>query len=90
MIILYTLAYIIVIALAVNTMFAIPLYTRYIARFGKPFSCIFCMAFWVCVLIGAITFITPLPLIYWMVVTLATPYLASLLKKIIDNLPTHF
>lgn len=89
MMILYTLAYIIVIALAVNTMFAIPLYKTYTPNI-KPFNCIFCMAFWVCVIIGAITFITPLPLIYWLGVTLATPYLSALLKKIMDNLPTHF
>ena len=88
MMILYTLAYIIVIAMGMNTMFSIPLYKTYTPNI-KPFNCIFCMAFWICVLIGAFS-LQPLPLIYWLGVTLATPYLSALMKKIIDNLPTHF
>lgn len=89
MMILYTLGYTILIAMGMNTMFSIPLYARYIAKYKKPFNCIFCMAFWVCVIIGAFS-LQPLPLIYWMGVTLATPYLSALLRKIMDNLPTHF
>lgn len=79
------IGYSIVIGMVVNMVTSIPLWS-YLDRLGKPFSCVFCLTFWICVLIGALN-LQPLPLMQWMIVTLSAPYLADIMERIKNVLP---
>lgn len=79
------IGYSIVIGMVVNTVMTIPLYA-YLDRYGKPFSCSFCMAWWCCVIIGLFN-LSPLPITQWLIVTLSAPYCATVLERIKDALP---
>lgn len=80
-----TIIYIIVIAMGVNTITSIPLYA-YLDKLGKPFSCVFCLSFWVCILIGMFN-LQPLPIAHWLIVTLSAPYMADIMERIKNVLP---
>ena len=83
----------IMIAMSVNTLWSIPLYNRFQdwtskrgRIIGKLFNCIFCTTFWICVIIGAIN-AHDMKDWQWVLVTLSSPYLADLLKRLRDALP---
>lgn len=71
--------------MGVNTVTSIPLWS-YLDRLGKPFSCVFCLSFWICVLVGAFN-LQPLPLYQWMLVTVSAPYVADIMERIKNVLP---
>lgn len=75
----------IIIGMVVNMVTSIPIYA-YLYSLGKPFSCIFCLTFWVCVIIGTFN-LAPLPIVKWLLVTLSAPYVARVLEGIKDALP---
>lgn len=79
------LIYILIIGMGVNTVTSIPLYS-YLDRLGKPFSCVFCLTFWTCVLLGAFN-LQPMPIIYWLFVTLSAPYVADIMERLKNALP---
>ncbi len=79
------LIYIMLIGMVVNTITSIPLWS-YLDRLGKPFSCVFCLTFWICVFIGTFN-LQPMPIINWLFVTLSAPYVADIMERIKDVLP---
>ncbi len=79
------IGYSIVIGMVVNMITSIPLYS-YLDRLGKPFSCVFCLAFWICVFIGTFN-LQPMPIINWLFVTLSAPYVADIMERIKNVLP---
>ncbi len=79
------IGYSIIIGMVVNMITSIPLYS-YLDRLGKPFSCVFCLTFWICVIIGTFN-LAPLSIFKWLLVTLSAPYVATVLERIKDALP---
>lgn len=79
------ISYSIVIGMVVNMVTSIPLYS-YLDRLGKPFSCVFCLTFWICVFIGTFN-LAPLPITQWLLVTLSAPYVADVMERLKNALP---
>ncbi len=79
------IGYSIIIGMVVNMITSIPLYA-YLNRLGKPFSCIFCLTFWICVVIGTFN-MAPLPITNWLLVTLSAPYVSDIMERLKNALP---
>lgn len=79
------ISYSILIGMVVNMVTSIPLYS-YLDRLGKPFSCVFCLTFWICVIIGTFN-MAPLPITQWLLVTLSAPYCADVMERLKNALP---
>ncbi len=79
------ISYSILIGMVVNMVTSIPLYA-YLDKLGKPFSCVFCLTFWTCVIIGTLN-LAPLPITQWLLVTLSAPYCAEVMERLKNALP---
>ncbi|WP_313511609.1 hypothetical protein [Sphingobacterium sp.] len=74
-----------VMAMVTNMMMLVPIYNR-LRKFGKPFSCSFCMGFWIPLSIGLFG-LHDLSTLQWLFVTLASPFTTEMLKRLKDALP---
>ncbi len=74
-----------VIALVVNSLLQMPGY-KYLKKYGRPLNCVFCMCFWISVIIGVFNLhsLTTLQMLF---VTLSTPFLGLLIERVKDALP---
>lgn len=75
----------IVIALTVNMIMLLPWYNK-LKEKGKPFSCSFCMGWWVSVFIGLFN-LHSLTLIEMLFVALSAPFVTVLFERVLASLP---
>ena len=74
-----------VLAMVTNMLMLVPFYNR-LRKLGKPFSCSFCMGFWIPLVIGLFG-LHDLTITQWLFVTLASPFATEMLKRLKDALP---
>lgn len=74
-----------VIAMVTNMIMMLPYYNR-LRKFGKPFTCAYCMSFWFAIIIGLFG-LHDLTTLQWLFVTLATPFVSEILNRIKTLLP---
>ncbi|WP_156169738.1 hypothetical protein [Sphingobacterium sp. IITKGP-BTPF85] len=76
------------IVLALTTIFVtkLPYYSYLETKVGKPFSCVYCLSFWLTLLICGLNLIA-LPPFQLLLITAVTPVLATAFERLIDLLP---
>ncbi|WP_185217527.1 hypothetical protein [Sphingobacterium mizutaii] len=74
-----------VIAMAVNFIMLLPWYNK-LKEKGKPFSCSFCMGWWVALAIGVFN-LHSLAIIEMLFVALSAPFLSVLFERLLASLP---
>lgn len=76
------------IVLALVTIFVtkLPYYSYLENKVGKPFSCVYCISFWLTLVICGLSFIA-LPPFQLLLITAVTPVLAIVFERLIDLLP---
>ena len=75
----------IVIAFTTNFIMLLPWYYK-LKEIGKPFSCSFCMGWWVSVMIGVFN-LHSLTLIEMLFVAFTAPFLTVLFERVLASLP---
>jgi len=78
------LASALVIAFTTNFIMLLPWYNR-LKSYGKPFSCSFCMGFWVSVVIGVFN-LHSLQMIEMLFVAFTAPFLTVLFERLLASL----
>lgn len=76
------------IVLALVTIFVtkLPYYSILETKVGKPFSCVYCISFWLTLVICGLNMIA-LPPFQLLLITAVTPVLAIVFERLIDLLP---
>lgn len=76
----------IVIAFTTNFIMLLPWYSKLKEKLGKPFSCSFCMGWWVSVMIGVFN-LHNLTMIEMLFVAFSAPFLTVLFERLLASLP---
>lgn len=79
------LSSVIVMAMVTNMIMMLPYYNR-LRKFGKPFTCAYCMGFWCAIIIGLFG-LHDLTTLQWLFVTLSVPFASEILSRLKSALP---